>query len=45
MDIYEAPDQEEAAKVAMITMEKGAMSAETWGAVPYKRFLELARKL
>ncbi len=45
MDIYEAPDQEEAAKVAMITMEKGALEAETWGAVPYKRFLELARKL
>ena len=45
MDIYEAPDQEEAAKVAMITMEQGALKAETWGAIPYKRFLEIAKMI
>jgi len=45
MDIYEAPSQEEAAKVAMITMEKGAIKAETWGAIPYKHFLEVVKAL
>lgn len=45
MDIYEAPSQEEAAKVAMITMEKGAIKAETWGAIPYRRFLEVVKAL
>ncbi len=45
MDIYEAPDDEVAAKVSMITMSKGAVKAETWPAVPYKRFLELVKEL
>ena len=45
MDIYEAPDQEVAAKVSMITMSKGAVEAETWTALPYKRFLEVAKQL
>ena len=45
MDIYEAPDQEVAAKVAMITMSNGAVKAETWGAIPYKRFVEMAKAL
>ena len=45
MDIYEAPDEEVAAKVSMITMSKGAVKAETWAALPYRRFLDLARKL
>lgn len=45
MDIYEAPDQEEAAKVSMITMSNGAVKAESWAAIPYKRFLEIAAKL
>jgi len=41
MDIYEAPDGETAAKVAMITQAQGAVSAETLAAIPYPRFLEL----
>jgi uncharacterized protein with GYD domain len=45
MDIYEAPDQDEAAKVSMITMSKGAVKAESWAAIPYKRFLEIAGEL
>lgn len=45
MDIYEASDQEEAAKVSMITMSKGAVQAESWAAIPYKRFLEVAKGL
>jgi uncharacterized protein with GYD domain len=45
MDIFEAPDEEIAAKVSLITMSKGAVKAETWGALPYKRFLEIAKNL
>ncbi len=45
LDIYEAPDQEVAAKVSMITMSKGAVEAETWTALPYKKFLEVAKQL
>lgn len=41
MDIYEAPDQESAAKVAMISLSNGAFSAETWNAIQYRRFVEL----
>ena len=45
MDIYEAPNEEVAAKVSMITMSKGAVKAETWAALPYKRFLKVAKEL
>jgi uncharacterized protein with GYD domain len=45
LDIYEAPSEEVAAKVAMITQAQGAMKAESWTAIPYKRFLELMKEL
>lgn len=45
MDIYEAPDQESAARVAMISLSKGAFSAETLNAIPYKRFVELTETI
>jgi len=45
IDIYEAPNEEVAAKVSMITMSLGAVKAESWTAIPYKRFLELAKEL
>jgi uncharacterized protein with GYD domain len=45
MDIYEAPNAEEAAKVSMITMAKGAVESETWSALPYKDFLKIAKEL
>ncbi|HAL55777.1 MAG TPA: GYD family protein [Bacteroidetes bacterium] len=45
MDIYEAPSEEEAAKVSMITMAKGAVEAETWTALPYKKFVKIAKDL
>ncbi|MGE5681617.1 MAG: GYD domain-containing protein [Bacillota bacterium] len=45
MDIYEAPNEEAAAKVSLITMSKGAVKAESWSAIPYKRFLEISNKL
>ena len=45
MDIYEAPDEETAAKVSLITMSKGAVKAESWTALPYKKFLKIAKTL
>jgi len=45
MDIYEAPDEESAAKVSMISLSNGAFQAESLMAIPYKRFLELAEEI
>ena len=45
LDIYEAPDEETAAKVSMISLSKGAFQAESLSAIPYKRFLELADEI
>ena len=41
LDIYEAPDEETAAKVSLISLSNGAFASESWPAIPYKRFLEL----
>lgn len=41
MDIYEAPDPETAAKVSMISKKNGALTSESWSAIPYTRFLEM----
>lgn len=43
--IYEAPDEEVAAKVSMISLANGAIQAESWLAIPYKRFIELADEI
>jgi uncharacterized protein with GYD domain len=45
MDIYEAPDEETAAKVSMISRANGAAIAESWTAIPYKRLVELAEEI
>lgn len=45
IDIYEAPDEETAAKVSMISLSNGAFHAESLVAIPYKRFLELAKEI
>jgi len=45
IDIFEAPDVETAAKVSMISQAHGASSAESWTAVPYKRFVELTEDI
>ena len=44
-DIYEAPDEQSAAKVSMISLSGGAVAAESWTAIPYKNFLELIENL
>ena len=45
IDIYEAPDEETAAKVSLISLQTGAFLAESWVAIPYKRFVELAEEI
>ncbi len=45
IDIYEAPDEESAAKVSMISLENGALEAKSIVAIPYKRFLELIEEM
>lgn len=45
LDIYEAPDEETAAKVSLISLQSGAFLAESWVAIPYKRFVELADEI
>lgn len=43
MDIYEAPSDEVAHKVSIISRSSGALMAESWPALPYDRFLEVCR--
>lgn len=45
MDIYEADDADSAQRVALISRSQGAVSAETWPAIPYERFLKLLEKV
>ncbi|MFH1755256.1 MAG: GYD domain-containing protein [Candidatus Latescibacterota bacterium] len=45
MDIFEAPNEEIAAKVSLITLSSGALQAESWTAIPYNRFLELVDEI
>ena len=45
MDIYEAPNEETAAKVSMISLANGALQAQSMVAIPYKRFLELTEEI
>jgi uncharacterized protein with GYD domain len=45
LDIYEAPDEETAAKVSMISLTNGAFLAESLTAIPYKKFLKLTQEI
>ena len=45
LDIYEAPNEEVAAKVSMISLKNGASQAESLVAIPYRRFVELAEEI
>lgn len=45
MDIYEAPDAETAHKVSLISRAGGAVSAESWQALPYDRFLKVLEEV
>jgi len=41
LDIYEAPDTETAHRVALISRAEGAVTCESWPALPYERFLQV----
>ena len=41
MDIYDAPDVDTAHKVSLISRAEGALTAESWQALPYDRYLKL----
>jgi uncharacterized protein with GYD domain len=41
IDIYEAPDQETAFKVSLMSRELGAVVAESWPALSYEQYLPL----
>jgi uncharacterized protein with GYD domain len=45
MDIYDAPSVEAAHKVSVITRAEGAVSAESWQALPYDDFLGLLKEV
>jgi uncharacterized protein with GYD domain len=45
LDIYEAPNEEVAAKVSLISLKTGAFQAESWVAIPYTRFVELTEEI
>ncbi len=45
MDIYEAPDVETAHRVSLISRSEGALTAESWQALPYDRFLEVLEQV
>ena len=45
MDIYEAPDDETAHKVSLISRGEGAITAESWPAIPYEQHLKLLQQV
>lgn len=45
LDIYEAPDEETAAKVSIISLSNGAFEAQSLIAIPYKKFLGIIDKI
>jgi len=45
IDIFEAKDEQEAAKVSLLSRDAGATFAESWTAIPYSNFLELIESL
>ncbi len=45
MDIYDAPDIETAHRISLISRSEGAVSAESWQALPYERFLKVLEEV
>jgi len=41
MDVYEADNDETAARVSLITRANGALSVETWPAMNWSKYLEV----
>jgi uncharacterized protein with GYD domain len=45
MDIYEAPDAQTAHRVSLISRAQGALSVESWGALPYEDYLQVLEQI
>ena len=45
LDIFEAKNEHEAAKVSLLSRARGAIFAESWTAIPYKEYLSLVEEL
>jgi uncharacterized protein with GYD domain len=45
MDIYEAPDEETATKVSMLSRAHGAHQVESWPAIPQERLAKLTAEI
>ena len=45
LDIFEAKNEHEAAKVSLLSRARGAVFAESWTAIPYKDYLSLVEEL
>ncbi|MFW9936112.1 MAG: GYD domain-containing protein [Promethearchaeota archaeon] len=45
LDIFEAKDEQEAAKVSLLSRAAGANFAESWTAIPYSDFLKITEEL
>ena len=45
LDIYEAPDEETAAKVSLISLSNGAFQSKSLVAIPYAKFVELTKEI
>lgn len=45
IDVYEAPDQEAAFRVSLLSRELGAVSAESWPAIPYEKYLPIVESV
>ena len=45
LDIFEVKNEQDAAKVSLLSRSAGAVLAESWTAIPYKHFLELSKEI
>jgi len=45
LDIFEVKNEQDAAKVSLLSRSAGATFAESWTAIPYAKFLELVEDL
>jgi uncharacterized protein with GYD domain len=45
LDIFEVKDEQDAAKVSLLSRSAGASFAESWTAIPYTEFLDLVEEL
>lgn len=45
MDVYEAPDIETAHRVSMLSRSEGALTAESWQALPYEQYMKMLEEV